>query len=93
MFSCYLLLCTWKQNSKKKKTYIGYTKTNNLVKRLRQHNGELTGGAKCTKGYINCYAAVVHGFETKNKAMSFEYKWKHSVSGLEQRIRFAEQHL
>lgn len=56
------------------KTYIGIT--NNLKKRLRQHNGELTGGAKCTRGSEWYYHTVVGPF-TINEALRFEWYWKH----------------
>ena len=36
-------------NNNKTKYYIGYT--NNPCRRIRQHNCELVGGAKATKGY------------------------------------------
>jgi hypothetical protein len=56
-YNVYLLI-----NNKNRCTYIGCT--NNLTRRLRQHNGELVGGAKYTRmkkqdgewsyyGYIN----------------------------------------
>ena len=41
MFYCYII-------TNGKNTYNGYT--NDLKKRLRQHNGELVGGAKATRG-------------------------------------------
>ena len=49
-----------------------------MEKRLKQHNGLLSGGAKCTagKGWW-VYLAVVSGFLTKSNAMSFEWKLKH----------------
>ena len=38
---CYLLI-----NTNNNSTYVGVTK--NLERRLRQHNGEISGGAKAT---------------------------------------------
>ena len=59
-------------------TYIGTT--NNLDKRLKQHNDELTGGAKATRRYNNwCYNTIVKCGD-KKIAMSFEWKWKHYLT-------------
>lgn len=59
------------------KTYIGATI--NLDRRLNQHNGEQSGGAKATSTvpggwYRVCY---VSGFQTKIQALQFEWRWKH----------------
>ena len=59
----------------KTKTYIGYT--NNPDKRLRQHNGEISGGAKSTRGNKWEIMCLISGFENINSAMSLEYKLKH----------------
>ena len=74
---CYLL-------TSGNRTYIGYTV--DVTRRLRQHNGELKGGAKYTHGRIWKLAAKVTGFNTKREAMSFEWHWKHKTRGLKQRI-------
>lgn len=57
-------------------TYNG--STNNLIRRLRQHNSELTGGAKAThnKGPWKYYA-ILTGFDTRLEALSCEWKIKH----------------
>lgn len=57
-------------------TYNG--STNDLKRRLRQHNGFIGGGAKAThnKGPWEIYA-VLTGFETHNEALSCEWKIKH----------------
>ena len=54
-----------------KKTYVGYT--NNLTERLKKHNSNK--GAKSTKGY-KWKIIFKKKFQTKNKAMSYEYKLK-----------------
>lgn len=60
-------------------TYNG--STNNLSRRLRQHNGEISGGAKATKGkgpwepYI-----IIKGFGTHREALSCEWKIKHPTN-------------
>ena len=53
------------------KTYVGYT--NNLNKRLENHNSNL--GAKSTKGY-KWEFIYKKKFYSKSKALSFEYKLK-----------------
>lgn len=62
-------------------TYIGIT--NNLDKRLLQHNGVLARGAKATKKSTTWkYEKIVGGFD-KSTAPRFEWYWKHykSASG------------
>ena len=69
----YLLLCS--DNT----TYVGATV--NLEKRLRQHNGEITGGAVMTTSKVKngktwsrvCY---VSGFPDWRAALQFEWRWK-----------------
>jgi len=57
-------------------TYNGCT--NNLKRRLRQHNGELVGGAKATrnKGPWN-YICIIEGFQNKIDTLKCEWKIKH----------------
>jgi predicted GIY-YIG superfamily endonuclease len=70
MFICYLI-----QNQNQHKTYIGATI--NFPRRIRQHNGELTGGAKYTKGDSWKPVLLVSGFTTWNETLRFEFIWKH----------------
>lgn len=69
MHFCYIL-----QSVEGDRTYNGYT--NNLQRRLRQHNREICGGAKSTKGscwkYLVCITSVEPWF-TKNMALSLEW--------------------
>ena len=58
------------------KTYVGATL--DVDRRLRQHNGELSGGARATSRvpggwYRVCY---VKGFENQREALRFEWWWK-----------------
>ena len=71
--SCYLLKCRGNKN-----TYIG--KSVNIHHRLRQHNGEIKGGAKATNNESKRpwrHAMAVHGFPSEREALSFEWHWKH----------------
>ena len=69
-YVCYLL-----KSSVCNRTYIGIS--TNLKKRLRQHNGEICGGAKYTKSNRPWIPILcVSGFFTKNQALSFEYRVK-----------------
>ncbi|KAL1811682.1 hypothetical protein ACET3Z_021747 [Daucus carota] len=57
------------------KTYVGVTA--DFSRRLRQHNGELKGGAKASRaGRPWVCACLIQGFMDKSKAYSFESKWK-----------------
>lgn len=68
---CVYLLC----HSNNKCTYVGIT--NNLTRRIRQHNGELVGGAKYTKmkkqdGNWKIHAKIID--LDKSTALSIEKK-------------------
>jgi len=64
----YMLKCI---SSKKKMTYVGYTK--NLINRLYLHNSNK--GAKYTKG--NLWTIIYKkSFISKSNAMKYEYKLK-----------------
>lgn len=66
---CYCL------QSDSKTTYIGSTV--NPDRRLRQHNRELTGGAKATgRGTGWKRICCVTGFPDERAALQFEWKWK-----------------
>lgn len=71
---CYILKT---QNSE----YNNYTyngSTNDPIRRLRQHNGEIKGGAKATKGKgpWEIYFLMT-GFKSHNEALSCEWRIKH----------------
>ena len=73
MYYVYLLLCS--NNA----TYVGATV--NLDRRLRQHNGEIEGGAIATTSKVNrgetwIRACHVEGFPSWQAALQFEWRWK-----------------
>jgi structure-specific endonuclease subunit SLX1 len=53
-----------------RRTYIGCT--NDPTRRLRQHNCEIKGGARATRGHTWRFRLTVHGFPTRRAALSFE---------------------
>lgn len=58
-----------------RRRYIG--KTNDLVRRLRQHNGEIAGGARATRGRGPWeYELIIDGFECDSHAMQAEWRLK-----------------
>jgi predicted GIY-YIG superfamily endonuclease len=68
-------------NTSHNKTYIGIT--NNMRRRIRQHNREITGGAKYTTANIGFGEWIYHGWIAskesileKNRALSIEKKIK-----------------
>ncbi|XP_022770131.1 structure-specific endonuclease subunit slx1 isoform X1 [Durio zibethinus] len=57
------------------KTYIGVTI--DFSRRLKQHNGELKGGAKASRaGRPWVCACLIRGFRDQSEACEFESKWK-----------------
>jgi len=68
---CYLLETV----SGSPKTYVGVTP--DLDRRLRQHNGELAGGAKATHGRVWKRVCHVRGFPDHKAVLQFEWRWKH----------------
>ncbi len=63
------------QDANGRGTYIG--KTNDLERRLAQHNGQKAGGAKATRGRQWSRVCYVQGFEDERAALQFEWAWKH----------------
>ena len=58
------------------RTYIGATV--DLDRRLEQHNGMRSGGAKATKRFRPWSLLIsVSGFTTWSEALRFEWRWKH----------------
>ena len=91
MYLCYLIY-------NKSRTYIG--STNNFTRRIRQHNCEISGGAKYTTNFktsIDWYPVIlISGFKEKKNALSFEWRIKRSLnkqgklkpnSGLDNRVK------
>lgn len=60
------------------KSYIGTT--TDIERRLRQHNGEIKGGAKATRSTKSKWAVfiTVGDFDTQSESCQFEYNWKHA---------------
>jgi len=77
-----------------RRTYVGYTV--DPARRLRQHNGEITGGAKRTRRSrpwrMICF---IFGFPSERIALQFEYGVHHSGkgSGLQWQINKIARHL
>jgi predicted GIY-YIG superfamily endonuclease len=57
-------------------SYVGMT--NDFLRRFRQHNKEIKGGAKCTSRKDNWYPiCIIDGFPTMVEAMQCEWSLKH----------------
>lgn len=81
---CYIIQSEGSPETRRRLTYVG--KTNDMARRLRQHNGEISGGARYTKqrrpwtllGWIG-------KFQTNRAVLGFEWRMKHmfkkNVSG------------
>ncbi len=73
MFYCYLLKS--KNERYLNDTYIGFT--DNPLHRIRQHNGEIKGGAKQTSRKRPwSLELVVSNFPNKILALMFEWSWQ-----------------
>ena len=73
---CYILKRVDCNDSKS--TYSG--STNDLSRRIRQHNGELVGGAKATKGKQWEFYAILTGFVNHQNCLSAEWRIKHPTN-------------
>ena len=80
------------------RTYCGIT--NDLNKRLKQHNGIIKGGAKATRGREWNYYIIIEGFKNKIDCLRFEWRMHHpdgkkrknkKYNGLEGRILSIEE--
>jgi predicted GIY-YIG superfamily endonuclease len=70
-FGCYLL-----RSLRIARYYIGFT--THPMRRIRQHNGEISAGAKKTRRLRPWEMLVfVYGFPTKVAALQFEWAWQH----------------
>lgn len=74
MWSVYLL-----KEEDGNRTYVGATV--DIYRRLRQHNGEISGGAKATSGKAWKRVCYVTGFPHERAALQFEWAWKHRSKG------------
>lgn len=83
---CYLL--RHKNPKYKSLTYNGFT--NNPERRIRQHNSEITGGAKyTTKREGNWeYYMLMTGFETQSNAKSCEWRIKCPTKAIKRPIKY-----
>ena len=71
------------------RTYVGFT--SDLTRRLSQHNGEMAGGAKSTRGRKWQIYAYIDGIEEMKRGLQLEWRIKHpwgrkKVSGIEKRM-------
>ena len=72
------------------RTYVGATLQ--LERRLRQHNGEIVGGARQTaKGGPWVLACRVSGFRSFNEALKFEFAWRREGRRRRQRGCYARK--
>ena len=70
MWKVYLL-----RSTKDYRTYVGATL--DVDRRLKQHNGQLSGGARATAGGQWTRVCHITGFPHERSALQFEWAWKH----------------
>ena len=68
-------------------SYIGMT--NNFLRRIRQHNREIKGGAKYTSKSVKWIPImIIDGFVNKKEAMQCEWKLKRKGKGIINRLKY-----
>tara|TARA_B100000683_G_scaffold276395_1_gene330271 strand:- start:1414 stop:1791 length:378 start_codon:yes stop_codon:yes gene_type:complete len=85
MYLVYLLKC-------ENYSYVGMT--NNIFKRIRQHNGEISGGARYTSRRRGWYPVlIIDGFQDMKSAMQCEWRLKRGKKGVLGRIKYLNEYL
>ena len=85
MYLVYLIKCD-------NLSYVGMT--NDIFKRLRQHNGEISGGAKYTSKRQGWYPVfIIDGFLDMKSAMQCEWRLKRGKKGVNGRIKYLNDFL
>ena len=85
MYLVYLLKC-------ENYSYVGMT--NDIFKRIRQHNGEITGGARYTSKRKEWYPVlIIDGFSDMRSAMQCEWRLKRGKKGVLGRIKYLNDFL
>ena len=77
MFDYFVYIIKGINDYNKTKFYIGFT--NNLYRRIKQHNRDIKGGAKATQGYKWKYFAIITNFRGKIEGLQIEWRLKHST--------------
>jgi predicted GIY-YIG superfamily endonuclease len=81
---CYILRCL--DNGHTNLTYNG--STNDLSRRIRQHNGEISGGAKATKGKQWEFYAIMTGFVNHANTLSCEWRIKRPTNKKKRPLKY-----
>jgi putative endonuclease len=85
MYLVYLLKC-------ENLSYVGMT--NDIFKRLRQHNGEIKGGSRYTSKRKGWYPVlIIDGFQDMKSAMQCEWRFKRGKKGVNGRIKYLNDFL
>jgi len=77
MFDYFVYIIKGINDYNKTKFYIGFT--NNLYRRIKQHNREIKGGAKATYGYKWEYCVIITNFKNNIEGLQIEWRVKHST--------------
>lgn len=84
IWCCYILKSCIYPN----RTYIG--STNDVRKRLRQHNGEIAGGAKATSSIKPLeFLCIISKFEDRKKVCQFEWILKHPTGKKKRQSKYS----
>lgn len=75
--------CVYLLASNTGRTYVG--STTNPHRRLRQHNGEIAGGARSTRGHTWRICIYLSGFQNRSVACRWEKIVKSRARGLKER--------